>query len=275
MTGTTEGKQKLDIDWVRTLAAALAAVSSAVILSTLGSVGTIVGAAVGSVVASLGTSLYTQGLSHSKERVAQAQDVARGRIRRAEVELRRARGSGTETPTGRVRLEHAQQEMAAARHDLGEAQERNLATAEDDGPTWRDRLAVLPWKRIALFAAGVFLIVLVAITAFEMLSGRSVASYTGDDDRRSTILGGTDRDDDGDRAPSRDESTRPNPSQDPSEDRTPNDPATDPTEDGTEPTDEPTDPTTGPTDPTDQPSEEPTPPPAAEPAPPTEWGPQE
>ncbi len=48
---------------------------------------------------------------------------------------------------------------------------------------WRDRLAGLPWKRIAILAAGMFLVVMVALSLFEVVSGRSVSSYTGGSDR--------------------------------------------------------------------------------------------
>ena len=38
---------------------------------------------------------------------------------------------------------------------------------------------MLPWKRIALAAAGLFAAAVVAITAFELLVGESVSSITG------------------------------------------------------------------------------------------------
>jgi hypothetical protein len=60
---------KLEIDWLKALAGALAAVTAAVLLSTLGAAGTLIGAAVGSVAATIGSAVYAQGLAHSKHTV--------------------------------------------------------------------------------------------------------------------------------------------------------------------------------------------------------------
>ncbi|QBR92260.1 hypothetical protein [Nocardioides euryhalodurans] len=242
MTDDTDSRQpRLDIDWVRTVAAALAAVSSAVLLSTLGAVGTIIGAAVGSIVASVGTALYAQGLDRSRRTVAKAQESAAGRIGAAQSEVRRAQRRGTNSPTAKADLLHAQQELDAAREELAEAADPD---SEPPKPGWRERLAGLPWKRIAVFAAGVFLIVIATLTVFELLSGRSVSSFTGDDDRRTTIIGG--RDDSGQR-----------------DDQQPQDPDQQQPTDGSTPADEPSqEPTSDPsesTTPFDGSSETPTP----------------
>ncbi|GAB3779076.1 hypothetical protein [Nocardioides ungokensis] len=135
---------RVEIDWLKTLASALAAVSSAVLLSTLGAAGTIIGAALGSVVVTVGSALYSQGLDRSR-RLTQAQVAA---VRRA----------GT-AQTGRAPVP--------------------AEAASPDRSGWRQRLAQLPWKHLALVAAALFAATVVALTAFELAAGRSVASFTG------------------------------------------------------------------------------------------------
>ena len=103
---------------------------------------------------------------------------------------------------------------------------------------------MLPWKRISLVAAGLFVTAILAITAFEVLAGESVSSITGgtDGDGGPTITrigGGSDTSRD-DEAPSDDTAT---PSGEPSSE--PSDQAS--------PTDEPTE------EPTESPSESTTP----------------
>ncbi|ANH39941.1 hypothetical protein I601_3535 [Nocardioides dokdonensis FR1436] len=154
----TEKTHRLEIDWLKTVAGALAAISSAVLLSTLGAAGTIAGAAIGSVVLSTGSAIYSQGLARSRERLARAQSTA----------LRR---------------------VGVSRADV------EALVDEPDRLPWRERLARLPWKRIGLYAAGFFLAAVVAISAFEVIAGRSVASYTGGDDNTgdttfSKLVGG-------------------------------------------------------------------------------------
>ncbi len=224
---TDDADQKLDIDWVKTLAGALAAVSSAVLLSTLGAAGTLLGAALGSVIATVGGALYSQGLARSKERLAAAHTAARRKVGVAQAEvLRASRQQGDEEAVD-AHLAHAQQRLEAAKQELD---------AADEGPvSWRDRIAALPWKRIAVAAAVLFAGVVLAITAFEMLAGKSVSSITGgtDDDRGTTIsdLGGADKgpkDDkpsDDDREPAADPSDEPSedPSQQPSPSASPTD----------------------------------------------------
>ena len=164
---------KLEIDWLRTIGGALAAVSSAVLLSTLGAAGTIIGAALGSVVVTVGGALYSQGLARSRERLLQAQTAALRKVGVAQAEVRRAGRTSGDGRRVDAHLAHAQATLDRAKDDLG--------TLSDDrtGSGWRGRLAVLPWKRIALAAAGLFAAAVVAITAFELLVGESVSSITG------------------------------------------------------------------------------------------------
>ena len=174
--------RRLEIDWVRTIAGALAAVSSAVLLSTLGAAGTIIGAALGSVVVTLASALYGQGLERSRQRLAQAQSVAVQRVGAAQADVRRAgrRGGrgGVGDPAGRSDLQHAEEQLAEARRDLDQGVSGDRLPPPP-AVSWRSRLAGLPWRHVALVAAGLFVVAVLLITSFELLAGRSVASYTG------------------------------------------------------------------------------------------------
>ena len=246
---TADPSPKLDIDWLKTIAGALAAVSSAVLLSTLGAAGTIIGAALGSVIATVGGALYSQGLARSRERLAQAQTLAMRRVGIAQAEVRRASRHQGDDPAVDAHLAHADERLGEAKADLG-------AMADEPSDVgWRERLVVLPWKRISLVAAGLFAAAILTITAFEVLAGESVSSITGgsDGDGGPTItrIGGgseTSRDDE---APSDDTATPSGePSSEPSDQASPTDAPTDePTEspsDSTTPVPSPLTPTTSP-----------------------------
>jgi len=176
-TGMAEKKEGAEplVDWVRVLGGALAAVSSAVLLSTLGAVGTLIGAALGSIVVSVASSLYSQGLRRSRERMTRAQEAALRRVGVAQAEVLRARRRTAPGATD-AHLEHADEQLDEARDRL----ETELAPeAEPDHEPFGQRLRALPWKRIALLTGLMFVIAVVAITAFELVAGRSVSSYTG------------------------------------------------------------------------------------------------
>ena len=188
---TEDNESKLEIDWLRTIAGALAAVSSAVALSTLGAAGTIIGAALGSVIATVGGALYGHGLDRSRRRLAEAQTLAIRKVGVAQAEVRRAnrsRGDGTLVD---AHLTHADENLDQAKEDL------EAIASEPEQPAWRERFATLPWKRIALVAAGLFAAAILAITAFELATGSSVSEITGGSDKGdgptiSRIGGGAD-----------------------------------------------------------------------------------
>ena len=168
--------QKLEIDWLKTIAGALAAVSSAVLLSTLGAAGTIIGAALGSVIVTVGGALYTQGLARSREHLTQAQSAALRKVRVAQADVREAGRNQGDDQAVDAHLAHAEQRLDEAKQDLG------TAADEPAAPGWRERLGLLPWKRISLIAAGLFAAAVLAITVFELLAGESVSSITGGTD---------------------------------------------------------------------------------------------
>ena len=243
---TADPSPKLDIDWLKTIAGALAAVSSAVLLSTLGAAGTIIGAALGSVIATVGGALYSQGLARSRERLAQAQSLALRRVGIAQAEVRRANRHQGDDPAVDAHLAHADERLGEAKADLGAIADEPPAVG------WRERLVVLPWKRISLVAAGLFATAILAITAFELLAGESVSSITGgtDGDGGPTITrigGGSDTSRD-DRAPSDDTATPSGePSSEPSDEASP---TVEPTDEPSESPSESTTPTPSPLAPT-------------------------
>jgi cytoskeletal protein RodZ len=174
----TNTPSPLEIDWLKTCAGALAAVTTAVLLSTLGAAGTLIGAAVGSIAATVGSAVYAQGLARSKHAVLKAQTTALHKVGVAQAEVRRA----------------ARHEGAVQEAHLDLADER-LAEAKDelDAPALgsRTRLAALNWRRIGVVAVGTFAAVVLAVTAFEAVAGRSVSSLTGGSgsDQGSTLGG--------------------------------------------------------------------------------------
>ena len=168
--------QKLGIDWLKTIAGALAAVSAALLLSTLGAAGTIIGAAVGSVVATVGGALYSQGLARCHERLAQASNAARRKVGIAQAEVRRANRLPKADQSVDAALSRVEEQLAGAKGELDAAEEG------PDLMSWRERLRTLPWNRILLVAAGLFVATLLAITVFELVAGRTISSITGGTD---------------------------------------------------------------------------------------------
>jgi hypothetical protein len=218
---TPDHTHRLEIDWVKTVAGALAAVSSAVLLSTLGAAGTIIGAALGSVVITVGSALYSQGLARSRHRLAHAQTAALRKVGIAQAEVRRAGRRQGDQAAVEGHLEHAEQRLGQARHDL------DAAVQEPPALGLRRGLALLPWKHIALVAGGLFVAAVLAITSFELLAGRSVASYTGGNDGGGTSITDVTGGGGSEPAPS------PTPTETPSEEPSPSDETTSPTDEPT------------------------------------------
>jgi hypothetical protein len=169
----TEEPRKIEISWVQAVASALAAVTTAVLLSTVGVAGTIIGAAIGSVAATVGSAVYSHYLAASRDRVTAAA-AARARVRRAQTGLGQAAAVlAVGTPRAEDRLDHAD-------HDLQKA-EITLDATEQTSP-WREAFSGLPWRRLALAAAALFVVAMAAIVTFELIAGRAVSTYTGGSD---------------------------------------------------------------------------------------------
>jgi hypothetical protein len=182
--------EKVGINWMQVSGTALAAVSSTVLLSTLGVAGTLIGAAVGSVVASVGGALYSRALASSKQRVAVQASA-----------LRRAAQARTQGPQGTSRIDPVVEpvldthdpadvptEEAPMADGAGDLPPEEASEPEPDALFHAEAGKPLPWKRIALVAGALFVVVLVALTAFELLTGKPVSSYTGGSSDTGTTL---------------------------------------------------------------------------------------
>lgn len=250
----SDNSDKLEIDWLKTLAGALAAVSTAVLLSTLGAAGTLIGAALGSVVVTVTSALYGQGLARSRRRVAQVQETALFKVGVAQSEVRRAARRRGNDEALESHLQHADERLDEARADLDTDLDAGLDT-DLGGAAWGDRLRGLPWRRIAIVTAGLFVAAMVAISAFEVLAGRTVSSYTGGGDSDGgTSITRINRDD----TRGNDDAPQPQQPDDPAGDAP--SPAPEPTDEGV-PSEEPS------TEPSAEPSAEPSPELSAEPSP--------
>jgi hypothetical protein len=294
--GSVNERSGPDINWVQALAGALAAVSSAVLLSTVGVAGTIIGAAAGSVIATVGSAVYSHYLELSKQRVAAAQALAFERAFRARAHAHNAAGTAAaraahqEVKEADEQLEQAHRDLRSmsegasddAKDDAGNDPSDGGASARDgtdvvdskttprlqpatagdpesaEGVRWQAALHGLPWKRIALITAAVFVAAMAAILAFELFTGRAVSTFTGGSDKQTrTSFSGV-----GNRQSDRDDVPGEQPGEQPSEGRTTSgsSPTADPT---TEETADPDDPTGAPTeeqtdDETAEPSSSPT-----------------
>jgi hypothetical protein len=157
------GKQnRIDVNWVQTLAGGLAAMSSAVLLSTVGAAGTIVGAALGSIAITVGSAVYSHYLAVSRERVAAARAAALQRAYRPRDMARVGSVAGTSTLV-----------------------DQPVVDTMKDAPRrirWREVAGGLGWKRIVVAALGTFVLVMGVILLFELSTGRTVSSYTGGSD---------------------------------------------------------------------------------------------
>lgn len=201
------GPKRFNIDWPRTIAGALAAVAAAVVLSKLGAAGTLIGAAVGSVVISVGTNIGAHGISTTRARMLEAQKEAARRVSLAQAEVRRARAAVSDASAeSQERLAQAERELESSQSELAQ----DVPTSEIPGVTEPvaetpavvdestrvlpadETLArrVVPWRRIAVFAAVSFVLGLVVITGFELIGGRPLSWYTGGGGNEPTILGG-------------------------------------------------------------------------------------
>lgn len=190
--GATAEKPRIDLDWVKLVAGALAAVSSAFLLSTLGAVGTLAGAALGSVIASVSASLYSTSLERSRQKVLEVQ-----------VPLRRRPAGDTTT----LVVDTPADELVEAAEPVEPVDPRSMPTVtipvavstpgpepaaasaapvstqpEGDRRSAGSLLAAVPWTRVALWAAGLFVAAMLVLTVIEGIVGKSASDITGGSD---------------------------------------------------------------------------------------------
>lgn len=179
----TGEKRRIEVNWVQSAAGALAAVTSAVLLSTVGVAGTLIGAALGSIAATIGSAVYSYYINATKERVSGVSTLAVSRLGSAHARVRAAsQDVAAGDPGAQEELSRADSDLQRARLLVGQQQEELPAR-----PGWRTVLAGLPWKRIAVIAAGLFVAAMVVILAFELVTGRAISSYTGGSDSHQRV----------------------------------------------------------------------------------------
>jgi hypothetical protein len=144
------------IDIPKTVAGVLAAISAAVVGSFLGVAGTLVGAAVASVISSVGTELYQRSIHRSAKKL---QTIAPTFIKVP---------AAVGTPSVA-----AATEADSPSHTVPERPKRNIR-----------------WGRIAMIAGALFVLTMGTLTAVELISKRSVASWTGHGNGSTTTFGG-------------------------------------------------------------------------------------
>jgi hypothetical protein len=142
------------IDIPKTIAGVLAAVSAAVLGSFLGVAGTLAGAAVASVVGSVGTELYRKFIDRSHKKIVATFVTAPAAV-------------GTPGVT------------AAA---------SELPSQPEPEPEPAGSLRIR-WRRVALVAAGVFVLAMGTLTVFETISGKSASEAVGHHTSSGSTLG--------------------------------------------------------------------------------------
>lgn len=164
-------ENRLEINWVNALGGALGAVSAAVLLSTLGAAGTLLGAALGSLCITVGGAFYAHSLKVARDRVAAAQVLAARRRPRTRT-------------TGSVDVADRGTEAVAVPDEA--------AAGALPAKSRLQVLRELPWKRILVVSAALFVVAMAAILTFELATGRPVSSVTGgtsDTDRGTSVPG--------------------------------------------------------------------------------------
>jgi len=144
------------IDIPKTIAGTLAAISAAVVGSFLGVAGTLIGAAVASIIGSVGTEIYDRSLRK-----------------------------------GRKKLETLAPAFVKAPAAIGTP--AVAAATEEDSPSHtvpEGARRQIRWGHVAAIAGALFVLAIGSLTAFELLTGKSVASTVGNSTGAKTTLGG-------------------------------------------------------------------------------------
>ncbi|MDQ1673266.1 MAG: hypothetical protein QOC98_1828 [Frankiaceae bacterium] len=187
-------RDRVQLSAVQVAASALASVSAAVVASLFGVAGTVVGAGLVAIISTTGSALYSSSMKRTTSQ-----------LRRARENLLTARAgeSGGTTRPGRTTSSTAVLDRPGPR-DRGRP-DRDRANGDradgdvagsDAGPSrWRRGwLTVgsrrgLKWPALLGAAALVFVLAIVAITAFEALTNKPISSLTGHSGSSSTTIG--------------------------------------------------------------------------------------
>jgi multisubunit Na+/H+ antiporter MnhF subunit len=163
------------IDIPKTIAGVLAAVSAAVVGSFMGVAGTLAGAAVASVVGSIGTEVYRKFIDRGHKKIVATFVTAPAAV-------------GTPAVA------------AAAEESPSQPEPEETPEAAPAAPR------KMRWGRVAAVAAGVFILAIGVLTAFELISGKTAADavtghHSGAATSVSRLFGGGDKKADQGRTP--------------------------------------------------------------------------
>lgn len=218
------------IDIPKTIAGTLAAVSAAVVGSFLGVAGTLIGAAVASLIGSVGTELYARFINRGSKKIVSTFVTAPAAV-------------------GTPAVVAAEDELPSEEPVVGEP------------PARKD----VRWGRIAAMAGALFVLAMGSLTAFELLTGKSVPAAVGHTTSSTTTIGSAFNGDNGTEEkvkPAPSESAAPDSTEAPADGQPTGTPTTGPTEPPAATptgTTEPVDPQqTGGTDPGTEPTDQPT-----------------
>ncbi|WP_163506807.1 hypothetical protein [Fodinicola acaciae] len=203
-------RERLDLSFSQVLGGALAAVTSAVAASYLGVAGTLIGAALGSVIITVGTSIYKLWLRSTNERlrkVVPVQALSNLRVVPEDKPSNRrpsnVRGAGAPRPADETTLLPKLTDPSGKLWSPPDA-----PPPEPVANRWLTLFKRLPWPRIAVVAAIVFVLSTGVVVAAELIGGGSLSSLLhGRPDGGTSIGGGhAPQQGDFDRRPSEDRS---------------------------------------------------------------------
>lgn len=160
-----------EINWLGATGSALGSVTSAVLLSTLGASGTVIGAGLGTLIIGVGGSIYAYYLQRAKSNIEKTAEKAK-RTRRFS-----KRPKDQLADNAPITAAKDPAETISAKKDSTHAV--GAARAQSAKPGLKDVLRDMPWKRVAWWVAGLFVLTMAIILVFELATGRPVSSYTG------------------------------------------------------------------------------------------------
>jgi hypothetical protein len=174
------------IDVAKVIAGTLAAVTAAVCASVLGVAGTLIGAGVASLVGTIGQELYAKSLTRGYRRL---RDTRTGAV---------PHSASAATPGTVSTSASAKDTTAGSRPTSASGLRSTAARAEVPAGSTHLRTAARPtggqqirrprWQRIALATLAAFVLAMIAVSAVELLSGRSLASMFGNESAGGTTI---------------------------------------------------------------------------------------
>lgn len=183
-------KERLDLSFSQVLGGALAAVTSAVAASYLGVAGTLIGAALGSVIITVGTALYKLWLRSTNERLRKVVPVqALSNLRVVPEDKPTTRGPSNVPGAGAPRPA----DETTLLPKLTDPSGKIWAPEPEPEPVrkqWAALFQRLPWPRIAVVAAIVFVLSTGVVVATELIGGGSLSSLLHGKPDGGTSIGG-------------------------------------------------------------------------------------